>query len=209
MKARSKLTLALTGALAALALASIGWAAIPDAGGVIHGCYNKGDGHLRVYDDSASSPKLCTSKEAPLDWNQQGPKGEPGFAKAYWNPSNLMSMVSDTAWPGSLVSSMGVPAGSYVFTANLVGKPFGANSPQHNIACRIVTHDTETGKEYWTYSRGTVSASGGQEVVAPMTLSTGWKFGSQGGTVGVYCIAPVDSQAESIVLWAFPVGSLN
>lgn len=50
-------------------------AAIPDSGGVIHACY-KSNGDLRVVD--SSSGKTCKANETALDWNQRGPKGEPG-----------------------------------------------------------------------------------------------------------------------------------
>ena len=89
MKAHKKLTLALAGAVATLALASIGWAAIPDNGGVIHGCYKKDTGALRVYDTAASPMKSCTTKEAPLDWNQQG-----SVTDAYINYSTGLALVS-------------------------------------------------------------------------------------------------------------------
>jgi hypothetical protein len=52
---------------------------IPDQGGVIHGCYNKTNGKIRVTD--ATNPKLqacLPSKEIALDWNQQGPQGPIG-----------------------------------------------------------------------------------------------------------------------------------
>jgi hypothetical protein len=74
---RRKLTIALTGVFAALALGSIAWAAIPD-GGAIHGCYDKNTGALRVFDRQTGTPKTCTVKELPLDWNQQGPAGADG-----------------------------------------------------------------------------------------------------------------------------------
>jgi hypothetical protein len=65
----------LAGAVVALALitASAAYAAIPDAGGVIHGCYNKTSGQLRVTDTATNTPSACTNKENALNWNQQGP----------------------------------------------------------------------------------------------------------------------------------------
>jgi len=203
MKAPKKFTITLVGALAALALGSFAWAAIPDNGGMIHGCYKKDSGAVRVYDSSPPNPKVCTSKEGPLDWSQQGP------SEAYFNPSSVMSFISDTSWPGSYVTSTSVPQGSYVFMANAVGKPFGANSPQHQIFCRLVAHDNESGYDYWTNSRGTVASTAFGETVAPMTLSVARTFGSQGGTVTLRCIAPVDSQVESNVLTALQVGVLH
>ena len=54
------------------------YAAIPDAKGVIHGCYSNGGGdnggRLRVV-DSASA---CRSEETALAWNQSGPPGPTG-----------------------------------------------------------------------------------------------------------------------------------
>src|SRR5262245_1013288 len=47
---------------------------IPDAGGVIHGCYQDKKGSLRVV-ESASD---CISPEVPIEWNQKGPKGDKG-----------------------------------------------------------------------------------------------------------------------------------
>ena len=77
MKMRRKLALAVTGA-ATLAVGSIALAAIPDGGGVVHGCYDKGSGQLRVTDTQTNLPKSCTVKEAPLDWNLRGVQGLPG-----------------------------------------------------------------------------------------------------------------------------------
>jgi hypothetical protein len=68
------------GAAAAVALATgVAFGAIPDSGGVIHACYNKTNGKVRVTD--ATNPKLgacVASTETALDWNRQGPQGDPG-----------------------------------------------------------------------------------------------------------------------------------
>ena len=68
-----KLAFVAAGAVAALALGSFAFAAIPDGGGVIHACYKKDTGVLRVTDTATNVPKGCTTKETALDWNQQGP----------------------------------------------------------------------------------------------------------------------------------------
>jgi type VI protein secretion system component Hcp len=78
MNARKKLTLTVAGALAALAVGSVAFAAIPDSGGVINACYEKGSGKLRVTDTETNKPKTCTSDEASLSWNQRGPQGPQG-----------------------------------------------------------------------------------------------------------------------------------
>ena len=63
-----------------LAVAGGAYAAIPDAAGVIHGCYRTSTddqkGQLRVVEDPAS----CRSNEEPIQWNEQGTQGLPGAA---------------------------------------------------------------------------------------------------------------------------------
>lgn len=74
---------ALIAAAASVGLVTAGtvaYAAIPDADGVLHGCYNtngglltsKGD--LRVVDTAAD----CKSWETPVTWNQAGQPGQQG-----------------------------------------------------------------------------------------------------------------------------------
>ncbi len=66
-----------------LALAGgVAYATIPDANGVIHGCYSMTSGRLRVIDSGAG--QACTPCEKPLNWSQAGaqPPG-PGAALAY------------------------------------------------------------------------------------------------------------------------------
>jgi hypothetical protein len=65
------------GAAATLAIVatSTAVAAIPDSGSVIHSCYKKSGGAVRVIDTASTS---CDSNETPLGWNQQGPQGPQG-----------------------------------------------------------------------------------------------------------------------------------
>lgn len=68
----------LAGAVVAVGLAGTAYATIPGGDGVIHACYAKSGGTLRVIDASVTS---CKSGETALNWNQQGvpgPKGDPG-----------------------------------------------------------------------------------------------------------------------------------
>jgi hypothetical protein len=65
-------------AIVAVAAGSAAFAAIPDAGGVVHACYDKQSGVLRATDTATNLPKGCTAKEAALTWNQQGPQGVAG-----------------------------------------------------------------------------------------------------------------------------------
>ncbi len=61
----------------AIAAAGIAYASIPDANGVIHGCYNSDNGALRVFGKSKDFQQ-CNAGEKPLDWSQTGPTGPTG-----------------------------------------------------------------------------------------------------------------------------------
>jgi hypothetical protein len=69
---------------AALAIAGIAFASIPDSSGVIHVCYAAtGSGALNVYDPSntdGSVPTSCVKGQASLSFNQTGPAGPQGPA---------------------------------------------------------------------------------------------------------------------------------
>lgn len=60
----------------ALGGAAVAYAAIPDRGGVIHACYQKTTGALRVVD--SEKDRGCTRAELGLVWNQTGPQGVAG-----------------------------------------------------------------------------------------------------------------------------------
>lgn len=59
--------------LAVFTAAGIAYAAIPDSGGVIHGCYDKKTGNLRVVDADAGG--ACVANEKEINWNHTGPAG--------------------------------------------------------------------------------------------------------------------------------------
>ena len=55
----------------------VAYATVPDAGGVIHGCYGKRDGALRAVDTGAGGA-CSAAKENVLTWSQTGPPGADG-----------------------------------------------------------------------------------------------------------------------------------
>ena len=69
-----RVLVALAVAGATFAIASVVQASIPDASGVIHGCYTK-SGALSVIDASLTT---CKSSETALDWNKRGVTGATG-----------------------------------------------------------------------------------------------------------------------------------
>src|SRR6266542_2473765 len=71
---RRAVVLAVVAALAATG--TIAWATIPDAAGVVHGCYQKVNGQLRVIDLDAG--QACRPSEVAISWSETGPPGPPG-----------------------------------------------------------------------------------------------------------------------------------
>ena len=70
-------------ALAGAAVAAVlgggaAWAAIPDASGVINGCYQKIVGHLRVVDPGTGD---CRPSEVAITWNQARGQRRAGRAR--------------------------------------------------------------------------------------------------------------------------------
>src|SRR6266566_365655 len=67
----------LVGAVVGAVLAGgAAFAAIPDSSGVVHGCYQKNVGNLRVIDPSAGAS--CRPSEIAISWSQTGPQGPKG-----------------------------------------------------------------------------------------------------------------------------------
>lgn len=75
LNTRPKLLAAL-GTLALAIAAGTAYASIPGPDGVIHSCYTKSTGAIRIIDSAAN----CKSGETSLNWNQTGPAGTPGLA---------------------------------------------------------------------------------------------------------------------------------
>lgn len=66
--------LTLGAAVGALTVGAVAYAAIPDAGGVIHACREKVTGVVRVVETESS----CLPVEVAIAWNQAGPAGSQG-----------------------------------------------------------------------------------------------------------------------------------
>ena len=112
--------LAIVGAL--LLAGGIADATIPDSSGVIHGCYQKNQGTLRVID--AGTAQTCSSSETALNWSQTGPQGAQG-PPGPTGPSDVWSVDGYGAGlkslpfqtPVDLATTSTLPAGSYFVQA--------------------------------------------------------------------------------------------
>jgi hypothetical protein len=121
--------LAVAGAAALTVLcgaAVVAWAGIPDGEGVIHACYDRSNGAVRIVDPSVAS---CRRGELPIEWavqgpagatGEQGPQGEPGpgvngFTLTFGPKAVPTSNVSTP----ELVILSGLPNGPSFATASL------------------------------------------------------------------------------------------
>lgn len=108
------MTVVVVGVAAALS-AGLAWASVPDAAGVIHGCYD-GKGALRVVD--AETGRACKRKETALAWSERGPKGDRGDT----GPQGEAGPRGAQGDPAYSVDSSGNrvydnPTGEHMFTA--------------------------------------------------------------------------------------------
>jgi hypothetical protein len=122
------------------------------AGNTIDGCYNKGNGALRVIDATATQ---CKSSQTPIRWNEvglpgsvgpagpQGPQGAAGAAgtsDAYVAKSRGASGALD----GHVdIVALDVPAGDYVISAKT--RLLNGHTAGQPIECLLSTGDFSTG----------------------------------------------------------------
>jgi hypothetical protein len=120
--------------VAAVAAGAVAYAAIPDGSGMIHGCYSKRDGSLRVIDPAAGDS--CGSKEASLDWSQTGPPGPPGPSAGFLAAKRAQVDLLPGAVDTTIVSISDLPAGSYLLTGHTAAVNYNG-AVQGYVRCGI------------------------------------------------------------------------
>ncbi len=124
---------ALIGVGIAVGAAGLASAAIPN-GGVIHGCWDRESGKLRVIDADSNA---CRKDERSLNWNKEGPQGPQGLPGAKGEPG-LPGAKGD---PGPSA----VPLGSTEFaTVDL----FPGERKQARVGCRDEGHEIAVQQGY-------------------------------------------------------------
>jgi hypothetical protein len=157
--------------MAVLLTGVIALASIPGPDGVIHGCYKKSGGTLRVIDTTVAQ---CDNRaEIPIDWNQTGPQGPqgpvgpvgPAGSQGIQGPQGVTGATGATGATGpagasgiseayagyggsndvttaEVLVSKNVPAGSYVINAKVNGVNFD-DDPQ-TLSCSLSTGNTSS-----------------------------------------------------------------
>jgi hypothetical protein len=150
-----------------LGAGGLAYATIPDADGVLHGCYLKSSGVLRVVDEGVA----CKSTETKISWNATGPAGDPGDrgpSDAFYidQRGNFASQSLDPSEFTTLVT-LSLPAGSFVVNgiAALVG-----NSAFHTAQCRIGTNTGILGDLVQTSIGGAPTSFGTITLTTAFTL---------------------------------------
>ena len=131
-KLRSQRTYVTVGVTLALVLGASGFAmaSIPGHGGIIHACYQKNDGSLRVIDRSkAGSAGKCRKSEKPLSWNKNGPRGVPGMPGPQGPPGASVIVRARNSTPlvvpGGTTGTYSLNGGSWTQAATEIDLFFG------------------------------------------------------------------------------------
>lgn len=104
------------GVVAALPIAGIAYASIPDSNGVIHGCYlDAGRGILRVIDTEAG--EACGHSEVAIQWSQTGPQGPPGAPGAVAYEGTRIPIAFLVPATYTSLGHITLPAGSFIVSA--------------------------------------------------------------------------------------------
>ena len=194
--------LTIVGAL--LVVGGIAYATIPDGGGVIHACYQKNQGALRVIDTDKA--QTCASSESPLIWSQTGQQGQQG-PPGPTGPSDVWSVDGYDAgfknlapaqtWV-DLATTSTLPAGNYSVQAE--AEADSTLSISTDYSCDLVDSSTNVFQD-------TRATSSGDWVTIPVqavvTLASP-------DTISLRCIASVlGSSAFNWKLAAIKVGTVH
>lgn len=197
-------------------LAVISYASIPDASGIIHGCYKKNGGTLRVLEDSTTQ---CSANESPVFWNQAGPQGPVG-PQGLAGPQGETGPQGPAGSPGSLpaaafavassplsyigseytqVMTKDLPAGNWVVTAtaNIFSNTPTGRREHH---CQLRNGSTPIEEVLWI-----ANAEGVWSSTWSMSITGGVAF-PQGGQVSVWCRAEEIGEVSGTKMMVVQVG---
>ena len=180
-------------AIVAVVLSATGLAvaAIPDSNGVIHSCYSKSNGSLRVVKGTK-----CRKGEKKLKWNQQGetgppgPRGAPGAAGppgAAGTPGAAAGFaasttgVETTVSPGADILQLNLPAGQYIVQTTMSVQNTSPSSTSSITECTL---SGGTGSD--DSKLGLLGPSSTPENQGSMALSMATTLSSP-GTVTLHC----------------------
>jgi hypothetical protein len=198
----------------------IAYAAIPDSGGLIHGCYQNNKGTLRVVDSTTPG---CSIGETSLSWNQtgpqglqgpqgtQGPVGPSGLSHGYSTSDEATVDSSDLAASPSFVQAAAVdalPAGNYLVaaTAFLDFDPCQLCLDPPRLLCHVLANGGIL-VGYPLMSPVAIGGNSSDKAVVPFTTSV--SFANDGNKVELDCASSRDNTTVTGYLDLTAVNSLN
>ncbi|HST24526.1 MAG TPA: collagen-like protein [Gaiellaceae bacterium] len=231
---RRRWRLALVTVTAAVAVAAglgaAAYASIPDASGVIHGCYHvngqgqvDGSATLRVIDPTSTNKdgSACKKDENALSWNQQGipgapgpqglpglqgpqgiqgPQGPEGSGHAYYEDSGGLVTIHSSA---TIMGISGLPAGNYLVWAPV--EVINDTDDGTNNTCEWVVN----GSHYMVPMGDTFIYDGRYTSYGRADMSGLVNIPTDNSTLDVNCGANTDGAQEFGEITALKVGSVN
>jgi hypothetical protein len=195
--------------------ASVAFAAIPGAGGVINGCVGS-KGALKVID--AEGGATCDAGEQSLAWNQQGPAGPqgaqgpqgpagpqglPGPSNAYVTEQGMNSFKLNGGAGAQTLLSMELPAGSYLVWATVSLSKYGDGMTlctlDEGLTPGLFADNNIDSQAVWLHQDVPASKA---VLMGPVTFARG------GGWIKITCDSSHDPSAYAQIS-ALKVGSLT
>jgi hypothetical protein len=153
---------------------TVAGAAIPDAEGLIHACYDSRSGQARIVDSEDGLPRGCLRTEQAVSWAQQGPPGPSGVSQGF---------SARTAFPGAFIPyttpetllDFDLAAGNYLFNGSL---DINQGTPviTAGVRCRLVSPEGTLWEDDWFDSEGpssfqeSMAAAGAATFASPQTV---------------------------------------
>jgi hypothetical protein len=209
---------------------AVAFASIPDTNNVIHGCYGRITGILRVI-DTAKATDRCLPTENRISWNQQGPVGPMGPTgpvgpigpMGFTGPQGSQGPVGPQGVPGvsgatfeithdravgsggnyTLVAQKGLSPGSWVIQANVhidYGLAFSGFDANVQSDCQLRANGTSV------IGVAIDSRIFGDAGHAMLPMNGGVFVPAQGATVDVWCRSATEGDRADAQLMALQVG---
>jgi len=180
------------GAIVALAFADAATAAVPDADGIVHVCYSRSGGALRVSEDGK-----CTKGEIALGMSAAAPPAPAALPKLY-STAGSPQAVADI--PGStLLASLELPPADYLLIAK--GAVENPTLDVGYAGCFI-----QQGPSFPDAYNVNLPRSAGRDIVLMGTLNAE-SFAVWGGTITVSCYGSAGVVAGKFIVTALTVDS--
>jgi hypothetical protein len=164
----------------------VAFASIPGGDGVIHGCFAKSGGAMRIIDGSVTQ---CKSGEISLNFNQTGSQGIQGVqgpigpagpqglqgtqgltgATGETGPAGAAGTSEVWATQGMSTQTVNIPAGSYVVNARADG--FNTDNGPQTLTCGLSTVDASSVTLVGWRDSGSVSLQDAAVFNAPATIT--------------------------------------